>query len=238
MKLCNSFNSLGQLKKGISGLLLFLPVIIFGGCSDTVVFQSDFQSTPTGQPPGVQKVGTISLLNPGNVKVIEPPVEPSDKWIQIVGPSDISYVTGAQCNFSRSYTGGTYNFTAYFFLPSNSGVATVQFVSFAQSISDFSGFLHIDFMEDNTIRIDDIAATVFGTFPRDKVFVLSVILKPDGSQVKAKISLSGNEASGSKDYTILTPFLGAALNFGGVRFWKPFPSPGVYDVTNIVITRK
>jgi len=37
------------------------------------------------------------------------------------------------------------------------------------------GFLHLDLMPDNSVRIDDIDTTKFGTFQRGQPFIVQVI---------------------------------------------------------------
>jgi hypothetical protein len=96
--------------------------------------------------------------------------------------------------------------------------------------------LHLDFLQDNRVRIDDDPNTIFGTFPRDQVFVVQVTLNINPSAPTAHIVLSGAGASGEKDYTIIPALRPKALQFGAVRLWMGFPWTGLFDATQIVVT--
>lgn len=133
---------------------------------------------------------------------------------------------------------GEYTFTASLFMPSDAGIATIQFEPFTNGPTDLSGFLHLDFTPENQIRIDDNDNTKFGSFPRDQPFIVQVKLdiKPVGST--AHIILSGADASGERDHTILAPFQNMSQQFGAIRVWQGFPHTGAFDATLISVTRK
>src|SRR5439155_1316815 len=77
-------------------------------------------------------------------------------------------------------------------------------------------FLHLDFMPDNRVRIDDDPGTLFGTFPRDQVFIVQVTLNIDASAATAHTVLSGAGASGQADYTIISALRPVARQFGAI----------------------
>ncbi len=118
------------------------------------------------------------------------------------------------------------------------GVATIQFEAFGQPVSSVASFLHLDLMPDNTVRIDDVEGTKFGTFPRDQPFIVQVTLNINPSSSTAHVVLSGAGASGTADRTVPPPFQGMALQFGAVRLWMGFPHLGKFDATNIVVKLK
>ncbi len=223
-------------------LLRFLSVaslMLLAGCASETLFQSDFDPTPVGQPPAHdQKVGTANVDGPpGSVVVVAPPVTPSGKWLQVTrsnGPA----VPGMQGVFSQFRGDGNYTFSSILYIPARSGLATVQFETFNQPMSNVGSFLHLDFMQDNTVRLDDNDATKFGSFPRDQAFIVQVTLNISASAQTAHIVLSGAGASGQKDYTILAPFVGMAHQFGAIRLWMGFPWTGSFDATQIVVTRQ
>jgi hypothetical protein len=124
-------------------------------------------------------------------------------------------------------------------MPSGSGVASIQFEPFGQHATNYGrGFLHLDFMRDNRVRIDDNESTTFGTFPRDQVFMVQVTLNINAASPKAQIVLSGAGASGTADRIVIAPWRPWAQQFGAVRLWMGFPWSGSFSATNIVVTRK
>ena len=209
------------------------------GCASETLFRSNFDDTPSGQPPAtIQAVGTAQVAGPpGSVTVVDPPVLPSGKWVQISRPTGPD-VAGLQGKFSEFRGDGRYTFSATMFMPSGSGIATIQFEAFGNPPANPQGFLHLDFMESNSVRIDDDDDAVFGSFPRDQPFVVQVTLDIGATQSTAHIVLDGADASGEHDHTIAAPFQNIARQFGAVRVWQGFPHTGAFQATNIVVTRK
>jgi hypothetical protein len=213
--------------------------VLAAGCSSETLFQSNFDSTPDNQPPAhMQSVGTASVDGPpGSVIVVPPPVTPSGKWVQIARAGAQSPVAGLQGNFSEFRGDGDYTFSATLFLPAGSGIATIQFEPFSQPASTLTNFLHIDFTQDNRVRIDDDENTKFGVFPRGQPFIVQVTLAINAAP-SAHIVLSGAGASGQADRNIAAPFRTLARQFGAVRAWMGFPWVGSFQVTNIAVTRR
>ncbi len=214
-------------------------VIMFTGCANETLFRSDFDPTPIGQPPStMQGVGTAHIHGPaGSVLIVAPPVLPSGKWVRISRP-DGPDVAGFQGTLSQFRGDSVYTFATMMFMPSGSGIATIQFETFTNPISSLQGFLHLDFTEDNHIRIDDNEGTKFGSFPRDQPFIVQVSLNINATASTAHIVLSGAGASGERDYTVIPPFQNMSRQFGAVRLWQGFPHTGMFDATNITVTRK
>ena len=123
------------------------------------------------------------------------------------------------------------------FIPAGSGTATIQFEPIGQSPSTLTSFLHLDFTPDNRVRLDDDETTKFGTFPRDRIFMVAVTLKINASP-SVHIALDGDGTSGEKDYSILPPFRSIARQFGAARLWMSFLNSGSFDATIIVVNRK
>lgn len=223
-------------------VLMFCSVafLLVTGCNSTTLFQSSFNSNPVGAPPSHnQSVGTIDVGGaPGSVVIVSsPPNTGSDHWAQIQRGSGAEVpITTMPCTFSQFFPAGSYTLTAFLFIPSGSGLATVEFDTSPQAAPASTGFLHLDFMQNNTVRINDDSNQVFGSFPRDQVFGLNVGLEITSSAATAHMGLFGANASGTKDFSI-TP-LTFAQQFGAVKFWMGFPWTGSFDVTNIVVTRQ
>jgi len=213
--------------------------VCLAGCASETLFRSNFDSTPSGQPPATtQSVGTAQVDGPpGSVIVVDPPVSPSGKWVQISRPTGPA-VAGMQGKFSDFRGDGRYTFSATMFMPTGSETATIQFEAFTNPPSNLQAFLHLDFTESNSVRIDDDDDAVFGSFPRDQPFIVQVTLDIDATQSTAHIALAGAGASGEHDHTIAAPFRNIARQFGAVRLWQGLPHTGPVQATNIVVTRR
>jgi hypothetical protein len=211
-----------------------IAAIQLSGCAmSETLFQSNFDPTPIGQQPShAQTIGTANVF--GNITVDTPPGQPA-KWMQVVSlsPADVS---GLQGNFSQARGDGTYDFSATLVLPPGAAGATIQFESFNQPVTSIARFLHLDFLANDHVRIDD--STEFGTFPRDQPFIVRVILTILPTTANAHIVLGGAGASGEIDQAIQPPFLPMTHDFGAVRLWMGFPSTGKFYATNIVASRR
>ncbi len=215
-------------------------LLLIAGCAAETLFRSSFDATPDNQPPApAQPVGTASVDGPaGSVVVLPPPVTPSGKWVKISRPTADSPVAGLQGNLIASRGDGRYTFSTTVFMPAGSGVATIQFERFGQPTSTPSGFLHLDLMPDNRVRIDDDEGTTFGSFPRNQAFIVQVTLDINATAPSAHIALGGAGASGTADRAILPPLRPLARQFGAVRLWMGFPHTGSFDATTIVVKRR
>jgi hypothetical protein len=207
----------------------------FPGCARrSCSVESD--ATPANQPPAqVQQVAPPDPWPSGSVIVIAPPVTPSGKWVQIARPTADSDVAGFQGNFSAFRGAGEYTFTTTVFMPSGSGIATIQFEPFGQPVSDVGSFLHIDLMPDDKVRIDDDDASKFGLFPRDQPFIVQVTLDINSSSPSAHIVLSGAGTRRAADRSSSPP---APWRSGSAPSgWDGLPNTGRFDATNIVVSR-
>ncbi|GAB2574064.1 hypothetical protein GCM10027190_24950 [Spirosoma areae] len=220
-------------------LFALVSLLLLTSCNRETLFQSNFDPTSVNQPPATnQQVGTANVDGPvGSVKVIASPVQTGGKWVQITRTANQQSVSGLKCNLSTFKGDGEYTFSTFMFMPSGSGIATIQFEPIGQAPSTLTSFLHLDFMPDNKVRLDDDAATTFGSFPRDKIFSVVVTLRINASPT-AHIALGGDGASGEKEHTILSPFRSIARQFGAARLWMGFPHTGSFDATTIVVNRK
>jgi hypothetical protein len=219
------------------GLLASLPFL--SACGETL-FRSNFDATPVNQPPAeVQAVGTVQLAGPaGTVFVVPSPVPPGGNWVAVRRPTMDSAIAGLQGRLARFGGEGEYVFTSTLFIPPGTGSSSVQFEVFNQPIGDVSSFLHLDFMPDDRVRINDQSQTTFGSFPRGQPFILQVTLKITSAAATAHIVLAGAGASGTTDYTVPPPFLIQARQFGAFRIWLGLGATGIFDATNLVVKRK
>jgi hypothetical protein len=209
---------------------------LLAGCASETLFRSNFDPTPIGQKPTTADIGTVNTS--GDVAVVAAPVLPSGKWVQMNRPSADTNLAQFQGNLKFLRGDGRYTFSATVFMPSSTtGVATIQFERQNENLNSITNFLHLDFMPNNKVRIDDLAATEFGTFPRDKPFIVQVKLNIGATSI-ANIVLSGDGASGTRDHTILPPNIPLAHQFGAVRLGMQFPHLGIMKATNIAVTRR
>jgi hypothetical protein len=224
------------LQTSMAGALL----VALAGCETETLFRSNFDATAAGQPPAtVQQVGTANVDGPpGSVVVVAAPGGATGKWVQITRFNQQPSVSGWQGHFSQFKGAGRYNFSAAMFIPTGAGLVTIQFEPFGQPVSTYTNFLHIDFTQDNKVRVDDNDATKFGSFPRDQVFLTMVSINTEVSPPTARITLAGTGASGQADHVITGPFQQLAQQFGGFRVWMGFPWTGSFDATEITVTRR
>lgn len=224
------------MRRLIIAAIAAIAAIQLSGCAmSETLFESNFDPTPIGaQPSHAQKVGTANVF--GNITVDTAPGQPV-KSMQVISlsPADVS---GMQGNFVQARGDGTYDFSATLQLPPGASGATIQFESFNQPVTSIARFLHLDFMANDRVRIDDISSTEFGTFPRNQPFIVQVRLTILPTTANAHIVLGGAGASGEADHTIQSPFLPMTHDFGAVRLWMGFPSTGKFYATNIVVSRQ
>ncbi|HMK26153.1 MAG TPA: hypothetical protein VK483_08995 [Chitinophagaceae bacterium] len=226
-------------QKNYFNVLSLLIILLFTGCDSTTLFQSDFFPTPVNQPPPhIQKVGTADIDGPpGSVKVVAAPPTLTGKWVQIGRYKEQPSVSGLKCNVSKFSGDGEYLFSTMLYIPSGCGTISVQFEPTGQPTGDLTSFLHLDFMEDNRIRIDDIEASKFGTFPRNQAFMLQVTLKINATLPTVHIVLAGVGTSGVKDYNIRSEYRSMARQFSAARIWMGWPYTGYFHAMTIVISR-
>jgi hypothetical protein len=220
--------------------LVTLPaILLLAGCSSETLFRSDFSPTPVGDPPSTtQAVGTANIIGPGVIVVQAPPeAAPSGKWVQITRNPNPTTTPGFQGVLTREAGDGVYTFSATLYMPTNTtGPTSLSFDTRNQG--NFAGFLHLDFMANNTVRVDDGQnGDDFGNFPRDKPFGVQVTLTINDTP-SAHIVLFGDGTSGITDRTILTPYRQDAHRFNAVRVWIGFPNSGTIDATNLVVTKR
>jgi hypothetical protein len=234
---------------GFAGLLLLL----LAGCGSTTVFQSSFDSNTVGAPPSHnQSTGTINVSGAAadSVAIVTAPPNATGKWAQIKrSGGQGTPISTMQCDFSQYQQDGSYGFAAVLFIPSGSGLATLEFDTSPQTAPPSTGFLHLDFgdftvnnqVHKNTVRIDDDNTQLFGTFPRDQYFSVTVSLNITSASAIANINLFGTGASGVlNNYNIVnnvTPLF-LAEHFGEVKFFMGSPWDGSFDTTTILVTRK
>ncbi len=129
---------------------------------------------------------------------------------------------------------GNYGVLASFVIPSTTkGIVSLAFQpDFNQEVR----FLHIDFMPEGNVRVDD-GATRFGQFPKDKNFTVSVKLAITSTTATAEITLFGTGASGSTTVNVDPLLMVPARRFGAVRPFMGFQQPGTFFVKDIIVTR-
>lgn len=213
-------------------------LLLWSACNGTTLLQANFNSDAVGSPPApAQGTGTVSVdKGAGTVIVVAKPAAglPDYRWARINHPAAPSPETTMTGHFSQFGGNGHYNLLASLFLPSGAGVATVQFEAFGSS----ADFLHLDFMPEGNVRVDDVESSRFGQFPRDQAFVVSVNLDITAAAATAHVALLGAGASGSTDVAVKPALLPVAHQFGAVKFWMGFQHKGSFFVDDILVKRK
>ncbi len=217
-----------------------------GGCASETIFQSSFNTQAVGTvPSATQATGTAQVAgDPGSVVIAGPVPGSSENWVKI-GRTNAQQSAVAKFigNTSKTPGIGTYNFLGALFIPSGKDVdATVEFDTSAHGQPASTGFLHLDFASNkegqNVVRINDDASNTWGTFPRDQFFTLSVNLEITASSAVAHMALLGTGTSGTKDFTIPSPFNNFAQQFGQVQVYMGFPWTGSFEATDLLVTHR
>ena len=207
-------------------------------CSSTTVLLANFNAESIGAPPAFnQPTGTVEIADgAGSVRVVAPPSPTAggNQWARVSHPTQPAPETVMRARFDSFHGTGQYGLLAAVFIPSETGAVTLQLEPFNGSISSSPDFLHLDFMPENNVRINDNNADRFGTFPRNQSFVVSIQVNTTVTPPTATISLLGSGASGSRD--VVLPSI--ATQFGAVRFWMGFQWTGSFFVDDLIVTRK
>jgi hypothetical protein len=206
------------------------------GCGATL-FQFDDTAPLNQPPPNIQKVGTADVDGPpGSVLMVSSPSGSGGRWLQIKRTPGQTSVSGFKANFTEVAQDGTYEFSCFLYIPSNVGTVTIQFEPPGQPVGELRNGLHIDFTQDNRVRIDDNESTLFGSFQRDHVFMVKVTLKLSATPT-AHIDLIGAFASGSKDYAVPTALANVLRETAAARVWMGVPWTGTFYATTIVVKK-
>ncbi len=217
-------------------------LLALAGCASETLFQSSFNSNAVGSPPSpTQAVGTAQVSgDPGSVVIVGPVPNSSENWVKITRASVANNQAGISTflgNFSKTYSDGTYGFLGVIFIPTGSGLASVEFDTSPFGSPPSTSFLHLDFLQNGTVRFDDDPGVTFGTFPHDRFFTLSVGMDITSTTAVAHVTLFGTGTSGGTfDYNIKQPNF--ARQYGAIRLWMGFPWTGSFDMTDLVVTRK
>jgi hypothetical protein len=222
---------------------LCLATMLLTTACGTTVFHADFDAPDNvigSVPATAQRVGQVTVESgSGAISVVASPgATPSTKWVRIWRP-DVP-TPGPESVLMCQLVGATrptrYVLTATLYIQSGTDMATVQFEPPSSPGRSRGSFLHLDFMPEGDVRIDD-GAVRFGRVPRDQPFLLIVALDISPTAATARITLSGR-ASGSQDYTIDPRLLPIASQFGVVKFWMGFQRHGALSVDDIIVTRR
>ena len=216
-------------------LALAAAMPLLAGCSDETLFQSNFDATAVDQPPAAtQAIGTAAVEGPtGSVLVVAAPDALNGKWLRLQRPNADTGFPAFQGILSKVGNEGRYTFSTIMFMPTGADTTTIQF----EQLTPPQSFVHLDFMPENNVRIDDNEATRFATFPRDQPFIVQVTLDTTATP-NVHVVLSGAGASGTADYTIQPSLQGYARQFGAIRLWIGFPHIGEFYATTMVVTRR
>jgi hypothetical protein len=222
-----------------------VPVVMLvglSGCAAETLFLANFKNDAVGSPPATnQNIGTVQFAGaPGSVVVVNSVPNSNAHWVKISRASianNQAPITELRGKLIKTYSAGSYGFLAAIFIPSGSGLATVEFDTSPVASPPSAEFLHLDFLENGKVRFDDNPSVTFGNFPHDKFFTLSVNMEITATTAVAHVTLFGAGTSGGTfDYTIQHPNF--AREYGAIKLWMGFPWTGSFDMTDVLVTRK
>jgi len=233
-----NFNSINTgIRKMYLLFCLGMIAMLLYSCESTTVLLANFNLESVGSPPNTaQPTGTLTLnKGSGLITVVTAPpgVTTPNKWALISHPAQPAPETELIGNFTQ-WGMGSYGLLCSMNIPSSSGVVSVQF----DAATGLGSFMHIDFMPEGDLRIDDNESLRFGTYPRGANFVLSVALVITETTATADITLLGDGASGNKLVTVNPALLTVAKQFGKCTFWVGFQHNSSFYVDDILVTRK
>jgi hypothetical protein len=239
-----SVRASGRVSKWVAGWMVPVCAMVCLGatCDVETIFSATFEADATGAPPATaQTVGTVRVEKGAGSVIVVPspvPVSGSDKWVRISHPTAITPETSFLIDATRTPGNGTTSLLGTMMIP-NPGprpnpnvaraLATVQFES-ALPGGQSAAFMHLDFMDTGTIRIDDSPSSSFGTFPFGQPFTLAVSNQVTPSNATAHISLL-SPATGEVDHPI--SFVSTARRFNSVRFWVGFQFASTFFVDDL-----
>lgn len=218
--------------------LVAAPVWLTGCGAETLLSCSFDQDTIGALPAAQQTVGTVAVSQGNGHVTVEasPAGEADDRWVFIDHPNFLD-VTSVQCRFASFGGEGQYTATARLFIPvSGGGTPTLSFEAFGQPLNNLQSFLHLDFQENGTVRVNDDSNLVFGSYQRGQIISVLVTFNIAPGQATASISLLG-AANGTLDVTIPSFYLNLALQFGGVRAWMGSNFRGSFFVDEVSVIR-
>lgn len=216
--------------------LLAAVLLLVAACNSTTVLLANFNAEPLGAPPAFnQPTGTMQFVNgAGSVTIANPPGS-TTKWMRVSHPTVPTPETVTRARFDAPHGAGKYNLVTALFIPTGTGAVTLQLEPFNGDINSSPELLHLDFMPENNVRLNDNDADRFGAFPRDQSFVVAILVDSTVSPPTARISLlGGGGASGQRDVTLSS----GASSFGAVRLWMGFQWEGSFFVDDLLVTRQ
>ena len=223
----------------VLGLPLLAAPLFLVACGAETLLSCGFNADPTAQPPLTQQAVGTATVQPGNGRVevaVSPIGEADEHWALIQHPN-FNDVTSLVCNFSAQGGEGQYTATARLFIPAGErgGTPSSSFTPF-QDPSNLDGFLHLDFLQDGRVRVNDDSALVFGSYQREQLISVLVTFNITETSATANVSLLG-AANGSIDVTIPSFFLQQARQFGAVRVWMGANFTGTFYVDDISVIK-
>jgi hypothetical protein len=216
------------------GLPLALAMTALAGCG-TVLFQSNFDTTPPGQPPaGVQATGTADPF--GRSVLIS-----AGGWLNIRREPD-ELAAGMTGIFPTVQFHGRYTFVCRIFMPTGTGVASLaigQPLFFGprkerRPLEFETAILELEFMPENNVSIE---GERFGHFQRDASFYVLIDLDTQASPPTAHIALAGAYVGSIAGGSIDTPVNPNQLQFNSFSLWMHSSETGYFGAANIVVTK-
>jgi hypothetical protein len=217
----------------------WLSAVLLSACTTTTLLEVRFDADTPGAPPSVtQTMGTVLVDNGGgSVVVVDRPATDlaAGNWARIAHPTSNTPQTSMRAMMSAPAGDGSFTITTLLYVPTGGAVATIQLEPFGLPESSYASFLHVDLLADGTVRIND-GAQVFGHYPHDQVFILSIDMDVSGSGATARVALAGADTSGSADVAI--PLLSFARQFGAVRIWMGYQFSGQFYVDDVLVVKR
>jgi hypothetical protein len=200
-------------------------------CDVEGLFSDNFETDNLGASPSPNPAEGHVRVQPGDgsVTVVQaPPGAPAGKWVHIVHNHTNTAQPVMIADLTRAAGNGTSTLLATLFIPTP-GPRPAEFPNFPRALATVEfertvvpgvaeRLFHLDFMDTNELRMDDVPGSTPITFPYDKVFSILVSNEVNGGAATAHITVTpATSATNQVDRPFQNPARAAELN--AVRFY-------------------
>ena len=178
-------------RRAVLAMPLLASPLMLTGCGTETLLSASFNQDPTALPPAFQQtVGTaLVLAGTGRVEVTVSPIGEADQHWALIQHPEFNDVTALRCRFNALGGVGQFTCSTRLYIPAGArgGTPTVSFESFNQGLGDLQSFLHLDFLENGEVRVNDDGNLIAGTYQRAQLISILVALTIADTSATARL---------------------------------------------------